>query len=262
MRGSAWCGWEGAALLHSTELPADPHTAKGSPCALRAADPTSPQLAGPAGSEGHSAAQRGRRRVQDPTAVPGLSSTPKPPAMIVWGLLSLLLFTAACGTPVGDQHEDIQVQENFEAERVMNGSLWGAKGRGKISSVFLQEKRAIMPMPGWAGQALAVGHSLGATEEVPPSGWPHPGKPQAGQLQSEHQGSWVLCNVCRSACRIPVGCRLPGRSPIAHTLSPARLHRALQVCPGRGLTGAHGGCQPDASSPASTVREPRKILLC
>ncbi|KFO85615.1 hypothetical protein N320_01762, partial [Buceros rhinoceros silvestris] len=34
-----------------------------------------------------------------------------------WGLLSLLLFAAASGTPVSDQDEDIQVQENFEAER-------------------------------------------------------------------------------------------------------------------------------------------------
>ncbi|NXP37654.1 AMBP protein, partial [Leiothrix lutea] len=37
---------------------------------------------------------------------------------IIWGLLSLLLFTVACGTPIGDQDEDIQVQENFEAERM------------------------------------------------------------------------------------------------------------------------------------------------
>ncbi|NXA18278.1 AMBP protein, partial [Ibidorhyncha struthersii] len=35
-----------------------------------------------------------------------------------WGLLSLLLFAVASGTPVGDQDEDIQVQENFEAERM------------------------------------------------------------------------------------------------------------------------------------------------
>ncbi|GAB0198321.1 protein AMBP [Grus japonensis] len=38
--------------------------------------------------------------------------------MMFWGLLSLLLFAAASGTPVGDQDEDIQVQENFEAERM------------------------------------------------------------------------------------------------------------------------------------------------
>ncbi|NXK68824.1 AMBP protein, partial [Sylvietta virens] len=37
---------------------------------------------------------------------------------IIWGLLSLLLFTVACGTPIGDQDEDIQVQEKFEAERM------------------------------------------------------------------------------------------------------------------------------------------------
>ncbi|NXQ69521.1 AMBP protein, partial [Quiscalus mexicanus] len=37
---------------------------------------------------------------------------------IIWGLLSLLLLTVACGTPIGDQDEDIQVQENFEAERM------------------------------------------------------------------------------------------------------------------------------------------------
>ncbi|NXO98649.1 AMBP protein, partial [Certhia brachydactyla] len=37
---------------------------------------------------------------------------------IIWGLLSLLFFTVACGTPIGDQDEDIQVQENFEAEQM------------------------------------------------------------------------------------------------------------------------------------------------
>ncbi|NXT92079.1 AMBP protein, partial [Anhinga rufa] len=35
-----------------------------------------------------------------------------------WGLLFLLLFAVASGTPVRDQDEDIQVQENFEAERM------------------------------------------------------------------------------------------------------------------------------------------------
>ncbi|NXX19184.1 AMBP protein, partial [Podargus strigoides] len=35
-----------------------------------------------------------------------------------WGLLSLLLFAVASGTPVAEQDEDIQVQENFEAERM------------------------------------------------------------------------------------------------------------------------------------------------
>ncbi|KFP91157.1 hypothetical protein N311_08963, partial [Apaloderma vittatum] len=35
-----------------------------------------------------------------------------------WGLLSLFLFTVASGTPIADQDEDIQVQENFEAERM------------------------------------------------------------------------------------------------------------------------------------------------
>ncbi|NXT25849.1 AMBP protein, partial [Syrrhaptes paradoxus] len=35
-----------------------------------------------------------------------------------WGLLSLLLFAVASGTPIGDQDEDIQVQENFEAEQM------------------------------------------------------------------------------------------------------------------------------------------------
>lgn len=53
--------------------------------------------------------------------------------MIIWGLLSLILFTVACGTPIGDQDEDIQVQENFEAERVMAACgplILGAKGSG------------------------------------------------------------------------------------------------------------------------------------
>nr|XP_013809920.1 PREDICTED: protein AMBP isoform X2 [Apteryx mantelli mantelli] len=38
--------------------------------------------------------------------------------MMFWSLLSLLLFAAASGTPIGDQEEDIQVQENFDAERM------------------------------------------------------------------------------------------------------------------------------------------------
>uniref|UniRef100_A0A8C2TWU4 Protein AMBP n=1 Tax=Coturnix japonica TaxID=93934 RepID=A0A8C2TWU4_COTJA len=38
--------------------------------------------------------------------------------MMFWGLLSLLLFAVVSGTPVGDQDEDIQVQENFEPERM------------------------------------------------------------------------------------------------------------------------------------------------
>ncbi|NWR07473.1 AMBP protein, partial [Paradoxornis webbianus] len=37
---------------------------------------------------------------------------------IIWGLLSLLLFTVARGTSIRDQDEDIQVQENFEVERM------------------------------------------------------------------------------------------------------------------------------------------------
>uniref|UniRef100_A0A8C0FN88 Protein AMBP n=1 Tax=Bubo bubo TaxID=30461 RepID=A0A8C0FN88_BUBBB len=40
------------------------------------------------------------------------------PATMFWGLLSLLVFTVVSGTPIGDQDEDIQVQENFEAERM------------------------------------------------------------------------------------------------------------------------------------------------
>uniref|UniRef100_A0A8B9NS04 Protein AMBP n=1 Tax=Apteryx owenii TaxID=8824 RepID=A0A8B9NS04_APTOW len=40
------------------------------------------------------------------------------PDMMFWSLLSLLLFAAASGTPIGDQEEDIQVQENFDAERM------------------------------------------------------------------------------------------------------------------------------------------------
>ncbi|NXS75441.1 AMBP protein, partial [Pandion haliaetus] len=37
---------------------------------------------------------------------------------MVWGLLSFLLFAVASGTPVRDQDEDIQVQEDFEAEQM------------------------------------------------------------------------------------------------------------------------------------------------
>lgn len=67
-----------------------------------------------------------------------LSSTPKSPAMIIWGLISLLLFTATCGTPIGDQDEDIQVEENFQAERVMTAC--GQKGWDKVSFIFLQKE--------------------------------------------------------------------------------------------------------------------------
>lgn len=94
-------------------------------------------------SEGHAAAQCGQRRVWDPTGVLGLSGAPKPPTMMFWCLLSLLLFTAASGTPVGDQDEDIQVQENFEAERV-NDSLQsfnsGGEGMGEIFISFSSRK--------------------------------------------------------------------------------------------------------------------------
>jgi len=51
-----------------------------------------------------------------------------------WGLLSLLLFAVASGTPIGDQDEDIQVQENFEAERVTAAFgllIWEAEGVGE-----------------------------------------------------------------------------------------------------------------------------------
>lgn len=67
-----------------------------------------------------------------------LSSAPKSPAMIIWGLISLFLFTAAHGTPIGDQDEDIQVEENFQAERVM--AACGQKGWGKLSFIFLQKE--------------------------------------------------------------------------------------------------------------------------
>uniref|UniRef100_A0A663NF55 Alpha-1-microglobulin/bikunin precursor n=1 Tax=Athene cunicularia TaxID=194338 RepID=A0A663NF55_ATHCN len=50
--------------------------------------------------------------------MPGLSGTLNPPATMFWSLLSLLVFTVVSGTPIGDQDEDIQVQENFEAERM------------------------------------------------------------------------------------------------------------------------------------------------
>uniref|UniRef100_A0A663NF26 Protein AMBP n=1 Tax=Athene cunicularia TaxID=194338 RepID=A0A663NF26_ATHCN len=46
--------------------------------------------------------------------MPGLSGTLNPPATMFWSLLSLLVFTVVSGTPIGDQDEDIQVQENFE----------------------------------------------------------------------------------------------------------------------------------------------------
>uniref|UniRef100_A0A8C6YWE0 Protein AMBP n=1 Tax=Nothoprocta perdicaria TaxID=30464 RepID=A0A8C6YWE0_NOTPE len=42
----------------------------------------------------------------------------KSPDKMFWSLLSLLLFVTARGNPIGDQEEDIQVQENFDAERM------------------------------------------------------------------------------------------------------------------------------------------------
>lgn len=127
-------------------------------------------------SEGHAAAQWGQRRVRDPTGALGLSSTPEPPARMMRGLFALLLFTVASGTPIGDQDEDIQVQENFEAERVTAacGSFTlGAEGMGEGFNSLL------LPTSGCAGQALTAWPFLGA-------GWgvasPHT---LAGQLQPE-----------------------------------------------------------------------------
>lgn len=57
-----------------------------------------------------------------------------------WGLLSLLLFAMASGTPIGDQDEDIQVQENFEAERVTAACgpwILGVVGMGESYFIFL-----------------------------------------------------------------------------------------------------------------------------
>lgn len=140
------------------------------PC--RATSCPMPPLAGPpppsqAGqprwlwSEGHTAAQWGQHRVRDPTGMLGLSGTLKPPAMMLWGLLSLLLFTVASGTPIRDQDEDIQVQENFEAERVTAACgplILGAEGWGKALFHFPPEGRVILSMPisGCVGQVLAV----------------------------------------------------------------------------------------------------------
>lgn len=60
-----------------------------------------------------------------------ISSTLKLPGMMFWGLLSLLLFAVASGTPIGDQDEDIQVQENFEPERVKRlGGPWNLRAEG------------------------------------------------------------------------------------------------------------------------------------
>lgn len=63
---------------------------------------------------------------------------------MLWGLLSLLLIAAASGTPIGDQDKDIQVQENFEAERVMaacGAFILGAEGMGESSIFcFLQQE--------------------------------------------------------------------------------------------------------------------------
>lgn len=66
-----------------------------------------------------------------------------------WGLLSLLLFAVASGTPVGDQDEDIQVQENFEPERVT--AAWrslefvGQKGWGEVYFTFIPKGRWYFP---------------------------------------------------------------------------------------------------------------------
>lgn len=98
-----------ARAVQGHQLPHSPLAAPPSP----AGRPHWPQ------SEGHAAAHWGQHRVRDLAGALGLRSTLKPPVTMFWGLLSLLLFAVVSGTPVGDQDEDIQVQENFEAERVM-----------------------------------------------------------------------------------------------------------------------------------------------
>lgn len=77
-----------------------------------------------------------------------------------------------------------------------------------------------MSMPGCVGQALAVWHSLGATQEVPGSGvassWQTPGRVAVGWLSSradESCGKSVVQHArMQGAWEIPhnVPCPLPG----------------------------------------------------
>lgn len=102
-------------------------------------------------SEGHAAAHWDS--AESPIL---LSGALKFPGMMFWGLLSLLLFAVASGTPIGDQDEDIQVQENFEPERVKwLGGPWnlGAEGMGEVLFHF-PPKRKMISHNGLCGAGL------------------------------------------------------------------------------------------------------------
>ena len=173
MAGAVW----GHHLPHTP--PVGPPSQAGRPCWPR--------------SEGHTAAQWGQRRVRDPAGMLGLSGTLKPPAMMFWGLLSLLLFAVASGTPVGDQDEDIQVQENFEAERVMAACgplILGAEGLGKSFISFSSRKKGNITYvhvslcgTGVGSVALPGCRSGGASLPAPAFG-------TASPQQTPRQGGW------------------------------------------------------------------------
>lgn len=154
-------------------------------------------------SEGHAAAQWGQHRVRDPVGALWLSGTQKPPATMFWGLLSLLLFTVASGTPVGDQDEDIQVQENFEAERVMAACgvlILGAEGIGKsFISISSRKQGGITHAHirlcgrGIGSRALPGCRSGGATPPAPAFGMASPWQtPWQGGWNPSSWGRWIL----------------------------------------------------------------------
>lgn len=125
----------------------------------------------------------------------GLSGTPKPPAMMLWGLLSLLLFTVASGTPIRDQDEDIQVQENFEAEQVTAACgplILGAEGMGESFISFSSRRKGDiiyahvrLCRTGVGSVALPGCWSGGASLPAPAFGMASPWK-------RPRQGSWSL----------------------------------------------------------------------
>lgn len=132
-----------AVPTHPTQLPANPHRRQGHWCSqCRPVQlPQHPPALWPAPGPGLKVTALHGGGSAESRIPLRLSSAPKPPAMIIGGLLSLLLLlTGASGTPIGDQDEDIQVQENFEADRVMAACgpfILGRKGWGKLSFIFL-----------------------------------------------------------------------------------------------------------------------------
>lgn len=122
----------------------------------------------------------------------GLSSTLKPSAMMFWGLLSLLLFAVASASPIGSQDEDIQVQENFEAERVTatcSALILGAEGVGRRQDAITYAQVRLCGR-GVGSMAIPGCQSEGASLPAPAFGMVSPW--QTPRQEPSQAARWIL----------------------------------------------------------------------